>query len=260
MRLAPQKYKASSQPEYEYSRRGAGCLGSRKRGLAPGDEAMRRCTLRVLLFLALPVLVQTATPAPPPLRIKLDGPGFEEIARANGVTVYKHKRTDVIRVGAEGTIRASPSRVQRAILSYDKQAGRLARLSESRVIRRSRHELLVYQRLNLPVIDDRDFTLQVRWGRTGGKRWVAYRAVRSETAPPSGVVRVSTHRGVWEIVPIMGGKGSHVRYEFTIDLAGRVPMWMARAGAGRELPDLFATIRKLACEGPEETPCHQKAS
>lgn len=106
--------------------------------------------------------------------------------------------------------------------------------------------LTVYQRLNLPVISDRDFVLRVTWGADGQAHWITYRAVKATTPPPrEGVVRVTHHSGSWLLEPARGGQETIVRYEVTIDLAGWLPRWMAKSGSGKELPELFVAIQKM---------------
>jgi hypothetical protein len=183
-------------------------------------------------------------PLPPYLH---DGK-FEQIADKRGVKVYKHRSSDIIRIGAQAVFPTPPRRVQRALLDYHRQVGKIARLSEARVLGRGEGQLHVYQRLNLPVISDRDFVLEVRYGRQRGDTlWLAYRAVTDRGPPPrGGVVRVSHHRGSWELQPARGGKATRVTFQTSIDLGGWLPKWMARAGAGRELPELFAAICRLS--------------
>jgi hypothetical protein len=192
----------------------------------------------------------------PPRRIDLKRDGFEEIAREHGVTVYKDKNSDIITLGAEGRIPAPPRRVQQALLDYPRQKGVVEALREVRVLKRGPNWLLVYQRLALPVIDDRDFTLYVKHGEHDGMLWVSYVA-RSNAGPgeQSGVVRVTNNRGAWELEPIDGGRATRVRYEMSIDLAGSVPMWLAKSGAGDEMPKAFASICRLSVARADRNKC-----
>jgi hypothetical protein len=107
--------------------------------------------------------------------------------------------------------------------------------------------MLVYQHLNLPVISDRDFTLHVSWAFKKGNGLIRYRAVTGRgPAPRDGIVRLSHHIGTWQLQSIDQGRATQLRLQVSLDLSGLLPKWMARAGAGKELPALFNSIRQLA--------------
>lgn len=216
-------------------------------------------SIRISLFVTLAAIVLQPSlgwAEKAPVRVTLEKSKFETIGTQRGVTVYKHRKAKNVRVGAVGRIPAPPADVQRAVLDYEGQLGKIARLSESRVLERKGSSLLVYQRLNLPIIDDRDFTLRVKRGKDGAKRWVSYWAVkRGGPAKRDGVVRVTHHQGAWEMRPTAGGKHTLVRFETTIDMAGSVPRILLRTGAGKELPDLFASICQLSVPAEEQDQC-----
>lgn len=210
----------------------------------------------VLLVVAVLALPATALGAKAPIRVNLTRDGFELIAMERGVTVYKNEKSDIIWIGAEGRIPAPPEDVHSALLAYENQVGRIGRLSEVRVLSREEDSLLVYQRLNLPIISDRDFTLQVKHGSQGVKRWVSYWAVSNKgPAPRDGIVRVSHHRGAWEVLPMSKGRESLLRFEVRIDLAGSVPKWMAKSSAGEEVPDLYREVCQLSVSAKRRSSC-----
>jgi len=184
-----------------------------------------------------------------PLSVPLSTEGYEQISRKLGVTVYKHRTSDIITLGADAVIQAPPDEVLRAVLDYKGQVGVVKRLSESRVLASGPGWLRVYQRLNLPVIDDRDFTLHVAYWNDGGTRWVSYRvAPRVGPAPRPGIVRVAYHSGSWQMVPTDGGRATRVRFMTSIDMGGWLPKWLARSGSGKEVPEVFASMRQLVAK------------
>lgn len=182
-----------------------------------------------------------------PISNSLTPHGFERIAQRRGITVYKHARSAVIRLGAEGRIPYPPAEVERVLLDYRRQVGNIARLSEARVLKQGNRWLQVYQRLNLPVISDRDFTLHVTWGKSRqGLRWIRYRSsTAAGPAPRKGVVRVSDHRGSWQLKSMEGGRATWARFQVRIDLAGLLPRWLAKSGSGKEVPEVFFSLNKL---------------
>jgi hypothetical protein len=194
-------------------------------------------------------------------RTPLDQPlarqGFEFINETRGVKVYKHRTSKIIRVAAEGVLGAPLADVREVVTDYRAQEGRVDRVSESRIIREGPSWLVVYQRLNLPVISDRDFTLVVRWGQDQDCQWVTYDAASSlGPTPRDGIVRVTEHSGSWQLRPIDNGRATFVRFQARVDLAGSLPRWMARSGAGRELPNLFANLCRLTDPRHRSRPCN----
>lgn len=184
-----------------------------------------------------------------PFRVKLTDRNFEQIAQKKGVTVWQHKESSIIRLGAEGRFLAPPDVVARVLLDYPAQKGRIARVTESRVLARSAKDLFVYQHLNLPVISDRDFILHVRWGEEGDVRWIEFNARKDKGPKPrKGIVRVTKHEGSWQLRPISGGRGTFVRFMVMIDMSGWLPKWLARSGSGKEIPNLFEAVGRMVQE------------
>ena len=181
-----------------------------------------------------------------PPSVPLPSRGYEWISKQRGVDVFKHRSKKIIKLGAEGRIAAPPASLLSVLLDYEGQRGRIERLTESRVLARGAGWLLVYQRLNLPVISDRDFVLRVTWGVKGRDPWIRYSAVDDVGPKPrAGVVRVTRHEGGWQLRRTADG-GTQVRFQTAIDLGGWLPMWLARSGAGKELPALFSSVRAMA--------------
>ena len=176
--------------------------------------------------------------------------GFQKIETKNDVTVYQHPRKDVARIAAEGVFSFPPERVQQVLLDYPGQLGQIGRISEAHVLESKSGQILVYQRIRMPVISDRDYNLLVKWGQTGDLRWIRFRAVSDAgRGIQRRVVRVVDHVGSWQLRPIKGGTATLARFQFRIDLGGGVPSWMVRSGAGDDISQLFVEFRKML-EGP----------
>jgi hypothetical protein len=203
----------------------------------------------VWLTLSIAGLLSTSDLSIPtriPLTTPLRNYGFDLIREENGVKAYKHPSSDVIRIAAEGRFEAPPALVEHVLLDYEGQVGAISRLSEAEILDRGDQWLLVYEHLNLPVVSDRDYVLYVRFGVEGDATWVSYAAVANTgPGPKDGVVRVVHHQGSWQLKALDGGSATMARFQAEIDLGGLLPMWMARAGAGEELPALFSQIAGL---------------
>jgi len=171
------------------------------------------------------------------------GSGFVLIGATNGVTVYRRPESSVIELAATGIIPASPDRVRAVLLDYPHHAGWLKNVAQSRVLSREGQTLVVYQRLNLPVVSDRDFAMRVRWGTEGETHWIRFGTDDVQApAPRKGVVRVASHHGYWELKPVNGGKATRAFYRFRIDLAGSIPKSLVAPGAAKALPQLFIAV------------------
>jgi hypothetical protein len=174
----------------------------------------------------------------------LSGQGFYPIGEHHGVKVYR-RDTSGIELGAEGDIPAPPDRVLAVLTDYANHPKWVKGLAESKVLARDANSVVVYQRLNLPVLDDRDFTLHATWGDLpDGGRWLKFVTANDRgPRPVQGVVRVHTHDGAWQLEPIDGGRATHAIYRFHLDLAGSFPAWMGKGKAGKDVPNLFENLR-----------------
>ncbi len=209
------------------------------------DRAVRRVAPLAACLLTLagsPARAAELTP----LDVSLESQGFVLVGRSHGVKQYKHRTAKIVRIAAEGVIPAPVADVRAMVLDYRRQEGKVDRVSHSEVLRRGPTWLLVYQRLKLPVIADRDFTLRVAWGGAPDSQWVTFDAVGDAGPPPRrGVVRVTEHSGSWQLKAIEGGRSTWARFQTRIDLGGSLPHWLARSGAGKELPALFTNLCRL---------------
>jgi hypothetical protein len=187
-----------------------------------------------LLVLALPLMTGNLA-------------SYKHVGGKSGVEVYRQMNSPVIDLAAEGDIEAPPQVVRDVLLDYPNASKVTNNVAESRVLEKSGKEIVVYQRLKLPVISDRDFTLHATWG-TRGQTLTTQFAVDNARGPEArdGLVRISTLQGGWELEPIRGGAATHARYRVQIDLAGSVPKWMVSGGAVKNIPKLFEGLRKEA--------------
>jgi hypothetical protein len=182
-------------------------------------------------------------------------PDFKHVGSKNGVEVYRLMSSPVIDLFAEGDIAAPPPVVRDVLIDYDNAAKVTDNIGESRVLQRSAREAIVYQRLKLPVVADRDFTIRSTWGQRGDAFAVQYGVDNSRgPAPKDGVVRVTLQQGTWLLEPVRGGAATHASYHVQIDLAGSIPKWMVSGGAAKSLPRLFDGLRKQAALRMEGTP------
>lgn len=171
--------------------------------------------------------------------------GFESRGEQRGVRVYRREKQPGIELAADGVIRGAPRRVQEVLIDYPSHRRWQKRLEEQRVLAKGDGFLDVYERLDLPMLEDRDFVLHVTWGAEGDVAWVRFAASSSiGPAPVPGAVRVTAHQGSWRLEPTDGGKATYAVYRVHIDLAGTFPSWLGTGQATNELPDLFDSITR----------------
>lgn len=208
-----------------------------------------RNSLLVMLG-AAPMVLAGAIASPPadwdesfPAGTSFVKKGFNRVSHRKGVTVWHDTGADSLRLGAEGRIGAPAAAILKALIDYDNQPGVIARLTEGRVLERGDHWLLAYERISLPMISDRDYSVFMTWGEEHGTTLIRYWAVSGRgPGPRDGVVRVTNHRGSWLLQPIEGGSATKVRYQISIDFAGWIPKWLVKVGPGSEITELYENV------------------
>jgi hypothetical protein len=87
---------------------------------------------------------------------------------------------------------------------------------------------LIYERIHMPIVKDRDTTLRVTrsFSPATGVYEVTSIAVPDQGPPPSAAyVRVRASRSVWRLVPAASG-GTDVSYDIITDAGGLLPGWI----------------------------------
>ena len=110
---------------------------------------------------------------------------------------------------------------------------------------------VTYQRLNVPFISNRDYTVRVEHGTAKAAGGVMiYRdtwQTANEAGPPErhGTVRVKVNEGSWLLEP-MGpdGASTQATYQIFTDSGGVVPAFLVNRGSQIVIPRLFEAIRK----------------
>ena len=166
--------------------------------------------------------------------------GFEALGERDGVTLYRRPARAGIELAAEGDLPASPERILRVLLDYLAHKTWEKRLAECKVLTKDSQSLDVYERLGLPVIDDRDYTLHVTWGDEGGVLWTKF-AVANDRGPRE--VRLSVHEGGWLLSPMNDGAATHALYRFHLDLESDIAAMAGTGQAESDLIEMFAEIR-----------------
>lgn len=195
-----------------------------------------------------------------PMTKSTESAGYEEMEEDRGVKVYKNKISQDIWLTAEGHFDTPPINVFVAILDYPRQVGVMKRIAKSQILDCGTGWMIVYQRLNLPMISDRDYVIRITYGDDDGTYWVKYKAIE-HVGPPvqPGVERVTRNEGSWQVKAGSSGRGALVHYEMMIDLGGWVPKWMVRHGADGEMQRVFMDMQAMVkIQSKERNQCLSK--
>ncbi len=143
---------------------------------------------------------------------------------------------------------ASPQKLFEVLWDVRAQAQWVPNLKELRVLRSSDDEHLIYERVKIPVVQDRDYVLRMTKkidAASGVYEIIGSGASELGPAPTSGVVRMTELRSRFTLAPSEGG-GSRITYVSFGDPAGKIPMWIARAADVRGPKDFVVALIKRA--------------
>ncbi len=175
---------------------------------------------------------------------------WKEEAKTSGLIIYSRTREgsafkEFKSVGMIG----APSSVVFAVLNdVEAYPSFMPYTAECRVLKREGDCTIGYQRLALPLVSDRDYTLRSEHSQTPGRNGSIYH-IRWEPAnalgPPEqpGVCRVNVCEGRWLIEP--DGEGAtRATYFIYTDNGGSIPAMIANRGSLVAIRKVFVAIRK----------------
>lgn len=174
------------------------------------------------------------------------------VPESNGEGVVIHSRT---RAGSElkefrgiGLIEAPPHVVFAVLDDAESFPQFMPYTSEVRVLKREKNSMLAYQRLDLPFVSDRDYTLRSKneiWRGPEGPiyriRWEPANDLGPAARP--GVSRVHLCEGGWLLEPDSSG-GTRAVYTIFTDNGGALPQFLASNASRMAIRKLFDAIRK----------------
>lgn len=206
--------------------------------------------LRVKFLLAIASLcLVVATP------LLAQGLGdWKDESTSKGVQIQSRKRgtTGVREFRAVGTIGAPPRAVLAVLNDAEAFPSFMPYVSESRLLKRDDDMTVCYQRLSLPLLADRDYTLRTRTkqlSRSNGPafdlRWVPVNDLGP--APQEGVVRVTVCDGGWLLEPLDHAT-TRATYTIFTDGGGKLPAFLENKGSQIAIRKLFEAVRKQVRE------------
>jgi ribosome-associated toxin RatA of RatAB toxin-antitoxin module len=207
-----------------------------RRRLAPGGVA--------ILFLAAGGLhAATAAGA-------LD---WQKVSDKDGTLVERRavpgSRIHAIRVTAHSPL--APAAVFDTLWKQQEHPEFVPYLKRLRILSDTGDEHVAYEQLDLPLVQDRDYTVRLRKQvDPAANRYEILIESANDAGPPPdrSHVRVTNIRGSWTVEPGSDGRGSVVRYELHSDPGGRIPAWLADRTQRYAAADVVHAMLKRALE------------
>ncbi len=181
--------------------------------------------------------------------------GWQHVNDKDGVVLYSRTRlgSAIKEFKGVGVIDASPATVEKVLNDVSSYPGFMPYVAESRNVAENGNEAVTYQRLDVPFVANRDYTVRVEHGiarEPGGG--IIYRdewqtANDAGPAERRGVVRVKVNEGSWLLEPAgRAGSSTQATYQIYTDSGGVLPAFLANKASELIIPRLFEAIRKQA--------------
>ncbi len=176
--------------------------------------------------------------------------GWALEAESKGIVIHSRVRegSAIKEFRGVGVIDAPPSEVFGVLDDSEAYPSFMPYTAECRVLKRERNSVLAYQRLELPLVSDRDYTLRTRnevWqgdqGRIYRIRWEPANDLGPARKP--GVQRVNICEGGWLLEP-NGDDSTRATYVIYTDSGGAIPPFIANNGSRVAIRKVFEAIRK----------------
>lgn len=218
--------------------------------------------LSLIAVSAFCAVVATAADNPPAVKASMHKParstdpadGWTQDSAGKDVVIHSRPRagSSVKEFRAVGTIDAAPAAVFAVLDDSEAYPSFMPYTSECRVLKRDKDTVLAYQRLELPVVSDRDYTLRSkhqRWqGPDGPIYWIRWEPANEQgPAEKPGVQRVNVCEGGWLLEPTEAG-GTRAIYTIYTDSGGTIPPMLANNGSRVAIRKVFDAIRKQVKE------------
>ncbi len=175
---------------------------------------------------------------------------WRQVRDRGGLQIWMRRVPDsrLREVRAETVIWAPADAIWRTLDDVENHHQYMPFVVDAKVVKRTPEEVLLYQRIDPPLVKQRDYGLRVFIDRDAqGKAYRRRFVVANEVAPdlPDNTVRVQLVRGYWELQPLSPHRTA-VRYVVHTDPGGNVPKRIINLGAKRAVTRLLNAVREHA--------------
>jgi ribosome-associated toxin RatA of RatAB toxin-antitoxin module len=123
-------------------------------------------------------------------------------------------------------------------------------VKEVEILQAKERERLIYQRQSVPVVQDRDYTVRVRYehdASTGLYQILVKSEPDAGPAVRSCCVRIRRTRASWTLEPAENG-GTDITYAVASEAGGSVPQWMVNAAQKDSIVDYLKVMLARAAQ------------
>lgn len=200
------------------------------------------------------MLILLAAPVAGAIEATSPGPEWDLANKKSDFVIFTKddKAAGVRAIVAITEVDASPDIVFDVVGDFDHYADYMPYVKESYVVEKNNGLLLVYSLLSPPLVDDRDYYIEVK--RTRGSdanqgvftsAWTAKPDFKPDT---KGVIRVRQNTGSWVLEPLDAGKRTRVTYNLLTHPGGSIPTWMANKSNTVAIPTLFKAVKERSAK------------
>ncbi len=195
--------------------------------------------LHALTFLALNILAVPANTNP-----------WDEVKNADGLRVWARDvpGSNIREVKAETDVAVAPERVWEVLADIEHYTEFMPYVLEARVLAPHETGHFEYQRIDPPLVDQRDYTLRVtRTANPALGEWRHSWVPANDRGPAAknGVVRVTIAEGYWQLNRI-DATHTKVTYWLYTDPGGSIPAFVANKANTTSVPDLLGAVKHRA--------------
>ena len=176
--------------------------------------------------------------------------GWKLARQTGGVAIYSrpHPGSHLKEFKAVGEIDAPAHSVFKVIDDVEDYASFMPYVAEARVIERTHHSIVTYQRISPKIVSDRDYTVRIEkksWPVQAGTAYLSEWKPANERGPAEkpGVFRVKLNSGSWLLEP-NGPAKTRATYNVFTDSGIVVPPLLANKISETGITKLFAAVRK----------------